>query len=196
MGFISGKMFVGDDHFSKQHVFIRKIYKSIVDRIKKDLKTHYTISGNPGIGKSFFGMYLFHILVKEKKAVEYNNGNMHFFNERDPKFLILDLPSYKSLQFSITDSSPCHIVLFSPGMDKNVHKRFRPSYTPGIKFHLCNLNMPVWNENELMEAAELLKLDKDSVSKRFQLFGGIPLHCFYEDVLPEHDLICLKRLRN
>ena len=188
MGFISGKMFIGDDHFGKPHVFIRKIYKSIVDGIKKEPKTHYIITGNPGIVKSLFGMYLFHILVKEKKAVEYNDSDMHFFNERDPKFLILDLPSYKSVKFSITDSSPCHIILFSPGKDKDVQKRFRPIIKPGSTFDICKLNMQVWNENELMEAAEHLKLDKASVSKRFQLFGGIPLYCFYGCMLTEQDL--------
>ena len=65
-------------------------------RIKK--QQHYFITDNPGIGKSFFRMH-FHIFVKQEKAVEYDDGEVHLFNQRDPKFCKLHFAS-DSVPFS------------------------------------------------------------------------------------------------
>ena len=48
-------------------------------------------------------------------AVEYNNGMVHFFNQRHPKFLILDIMNCDLVQIEFNTSSPTRITLFSPG---------------------------------------------------------------------------------
>ncbi len=50
------------------------------------------------------------------------------------------------------------------------------------------LNMPIWTQEELLQAAKLLEFsDTDLILKKYNLFGGIAWYCF-NDVLDEFDV--------
>ncbi|CAB4390811.1 unnamed protein product [Rhizophagus irregularis] len=63
-------------------LFVRKCYNDllgiIIDNIKNG-KRDYRLTGNPGIGKTFFGYYLIYDLVKKGKTVIYDVHTMERF---------------------------------------------------------------------------------------------------------------------
>ena len=178
VGSVSGDIFSADPPL-KYRVFIRKAYQIIIQNSRSSKITFFII-GNPGTGKTFFEIYLFHILVEEGRAVEYNNDDVHLFNQHCPDVCIYDFMSYDSVKMKFA-SSPINIVLFSPGKSRAVTKKFRPLPTPKHAIGKCELNMLIWKETELKEAAVLLGFpvkEVDEIMKRYELFGGIAWCCF------------------
>ncbi len=57
-------------HFVKKHLFIRDCYVQLQDVIfKEGEKFNICVSGDPGIGKSYFSLYMFFYLVKKGQPV-------------------------------------------------------------------------------------------------------------------------------
>ncbi|KAF0473030.1 putative crinkler family protein [Gigaspora margarita] len=53
-------------------LFIRKCYHHLCNIIFESKKTRWRITGNPGIGKTFFGFYLLYLLSQQRKTVVYH----------------------------------------------------------------------------------------------------------------------------
>ena len=64
----SAHLFGKNDEPSK--LFIRKCYNDLINVVFKDNVRKLRISGNPGIGKTFFGYYiLYHLAVLDKTVI-------------------------------------------------------------------------------------------------------------------------------
>jgi len=58
-------------------LFVRKCYKSMCDKVMEMIRNKgnvVTVMGTPGIGKTVFGLFMIHELLKEGKSVMYYHG--------------------------------------------------------------------------------------------------------------------------
>ncbi|KAF0473026.1 putative crinkler family protein [Gigaspora margarita] len=53
-------------------LFIRECYHHLCKIIFESKKTRWRITGNPGIGKTFFGFYILYLLSQQRKTVVYH----------------------------------------------------------------------------------------------------------------------------
>ncbi|CAB5369105.1 unnamed protein product [Rhizophagus irregularis] len=100
-------------------LFVRKCYNDllgiIIDNIKNG-KRDYRLTGNPGIGKTFFGYYLIYDLVKKGKTVIYDVHTMERFvillGQTVEEVKYLDR-SHDSVEIRIYLSKPevCQIII-------------------------------------------------------------------------------------
>ncbi len=180
MGTLNNRLLCGIGPFNTYRVFFHEIYKSFSDILFNNQSTHLLTTGNPGTGKSCFGVYLLHLLVeKNMMAVEYICKKFKVFNKPDPKFRIWDLLKYISAPIEFDTFSATNTILFSPGKSKPVLKLFKPMAPVPFTISKNTLNMPIWTKEELLQAAGLLEVsDIDSVLKKYNLFGGIAWYCF------------------
>ncbi|PKK70556.1 hypothetical protein RhiirC2_459882 [Rhizophagus irregularis] len=66
-------------------MFIRNCYKDLLDIVSKPEIRNLRISGNPGVGKTFFGYYLLYDLLTKDKTIVYElhtmKGSVILFKE-------------------------------------------------------------------------------------------------------------------
>lgn len=87
-------------------LLIRKAYLDISERVLKENDTSFIVTGNPGIGKSFFGIYLIHLLLKKNESFYYQMmENIVFFynsskNTNSNSEILLDTMKQDALFFT------------------------------------------------------------------------------------------------
>ncbi len=149
-----GVYFLGD----KEHgaiLYIRKCYIHLAKIILNEKIHHCHITGNSEIGKTFFRLYLLHLLSKQNKTIVYHQAYQYpiLFNKQHT-FCSDNISDFKEYLdntdvWYIVDGQPplkVHaktILLCSP--QKQHYKEFDKMVGTTIRF------MPVWSWNEVNE---------------------------------------------
>jgi Crinkler effector protein N-terminal domain len=174
------------------------IFKELMDKMKLylELKSacNLVVTGNPGIGKSYFCLYcIFRLVcghpeeVKELPLVVFN-FHTHYYkhiastrefvelNEKEVRFLckqknVLRLVDGESSQ--LMGWKGVSILFVSPGQG---------SLNDYLKVNSSSYIMPVWSLQELQDYNSLLdgelKLAENELISRYDTFGGIPRSIF------------------
>jgi len=162
------------------YLFICKSYSDLAEIIFNNKMKNICITGNPGIGKSFFGHYLFHRLAQEGKTIVYDEVNSN------PVLFCEELVSCGQDLFEfrkyLNDSNTWYIVdghhptkynartilVCSP--QKNHYKNFDKWGRNIIRI------MPVWDSEEIETCRSKIfnHLEKNKVDELFSKWGGIP----------------------
>ena len=170
-----------------QRLYIRESYKSIASSIKPGINKSI-ITGTPGIGKSFFMIYLLWKLVKEGKRVllTYHpdiiyydgKGGVFSFSKRSlpssnevsfwsaDLWCLFDAKSKQEGHLDAFSYTRCTFVL-STSPRREMVNDFQKPPPPQIFY------MPLWNEDELAKVATAFP-GVDDWKERFRILGGIP----------------------
>ncbi len=178
-------------------LFIRPFYKDLLMgeeavRNFSPIKFHkFVVLGNPGIGKSSFGLYVLFRAIRLGRSVVYLsgkkpnwgfvvvNGVPHRFNLSSEPMLIYHLLEKKETVFisdTMDRTTQCAAVTFlitSP-------KRSRWFEFAKDKQQCVELLFPTFGEGELADMCRscFQSVTEDSVGQRFLQWGGIPRFVF------------------
>ncbi|GBC04353.1 hypothetical protein RclHR1_05630010 [Rhizophagus clarus] len=164
--------------------YIRDCYDHLLDiALDRDVRNLY-ITGNPEIGKTFFGYYLLYILAQNDRTVIYEDYSMInvviLFSQEKVSYLhsILDneeIQSYlykQEVWYIVDGKTPTHstaktILICSP---------CKSHYTAFDKRIPTILFMPVWSWEEIDECRAKFfdHLSKERVLELYQKWGGVP----------------------
>ncbi|CAG8840757.1 22424_t:CDS:2, partial [Gigaspora margarita] len=174
-----GIYFLGDKE-QGAILYMRICYVHLADIVFNENIRRCRITGNPGIGKTFYGFYLLYLLSKQNKTIVYHEAgqypilfdNQHTFRSKD----IYDLVEYLENPevWYIVDGQPPFrfsaktILLCSP--QKQHYKEFDKMVGTTIRF------MPVWSWNEINECriGMFNHLEEVKVEDLYSRWGGIP----------------------
>ena len=177
-----------------EDVYIRAVYEEFYDLVRQRRKV--VVIGNPGIGKSLFGIYLLHRMIKEGVPVVYFRSPYFYYFDRNGTPALESglgiLQGKGAIYDALYTENACYIhdcctkgkvlhdepharliVLSSPTEDNyadvvkdNSHARFI---------------MPPWSMQEVQVLCAFLGANKDKVREKFLNFGGIPRYIFGDD---------------
>ena len=172
-------------------MWFRRCYQGLFDKIlhlynENKPETGVLVTGNPGIGKSFFLIYLLIRFAKLMKTIVLElaeKGKVYLFKPgQDPVLIPGSLAELEELEDKSTiflhnpkaNQEPLFVNAFtvlasSPNSNnyKGFCKRMRTQ-----KFY-----MPVWSKDEVLSCNRILhtwKHDDELMVKNFSVFGGIP----------------------
>ena len=179
-----------------EDMYIRAVYEEFYEMVRQRRKV--VVIGNPGIGKSFFGIYLLHRMIKEGVPVVYFRSPYFYYFDRNGTPAVgssLDILSRKGAIFDAlyamkmntcyihdccTKGKVVHhepyarlIVLSSPTEDNYADVVKDKSHVRFI--------MPPWSMQEVQVLCAFLGANKDKVREKFLNFGGIPRYIFGDD---------------
>ncbi|PKK65793.1 hypothetical protein RhiirC2_868652 [Rhizophagus irregularis] len=164
----------------------------------KDFK-RYFITGNPGIGKTYFGRLLLITLLKKGKTVLMDHKDFTLYiNPKEKMTFRVNTDEYKL--FAQDSDTWCIIDEREPQIshDFNVGKLIMVSSPKKelikdfVKASKCkSMYMPVWEKDEVLDYCELLKIDSITlVMEKFKLCGGIARLIFD----PSMNLKCIEKI--
>jgi hypothetical protein len=182
-----------------QILFARDCYRIMFDHILEDLqnnvKFNAMVTGNPGVGKSYFYLYVIYRLLDDPILLSgisliINSGN-DFFRLDGDSFISIDPDTWLRMDSSIlklvdgqtalgqlTGWSGSTILFASLSNDKGVDK---PSNLMK-NFESFHYFMPSWSLDELLTLNQLLdgslKLNEEALMERVKLCGRIPRFVF------------------
>jgi hypothetical protein len=174
-------------------VMIRRCYGQILEKIRSQTDlVSWVVSGNPGIGKSYFTLFLMQHLIEKKVPFVFeppitknetsrdavlftcdSNGTPQFaygkadnlLNDKNIKYYICD--GHEPLLFVMAPT----ILIVSPRPDywKTIDKSHY------VSIPLDTIYMPVWTEEEILEANCIhYGLTEEHVKKLMLYLGPIP----------------------
>lgn len=178
-----GGHFFGSD-INPSVLFIRKCYDDLLDPIFDEKTRNLRITGNPGVGKTFFGYYLLYQLALLDKTTIYDNHNkLHIilFDQKKGYYLdriihsfeiskYLNNPDvYRIVDGKISIKSVAKTILICSPLKDN-HKEFDKFDKPYIRY------MPVWSWEEINTCRSKIyeELSIDHVRELYIKWGGIP----------------------
>ncbi|CAG8825290.1 24523_t:CDS:1, partial [Dentiscutata erythropus] len=174
-----GAYFLGDKD-QVTILYIRKCYIHLADIVFNEKIHRCRITGNPGIGKTFFGFYLLYFLSRQNKTIVYHKARQcpilfnkqHIFCSND----IFDFKEYldkADVWYIVDGQQPFEVraktILFcSP--QKRHYKEFDKMVETTIRF------MPVWSWNEINECriGMFNHLEVAKVEDLYSHWGGVP----------------------
>ena len=135
------------------------------------------ITGNPGIGKTFFGFYLLYRLAQKDKVVIYDDyvERSSIIFERESAYLTNNIDEYlrdPTVWYIVDGKEPKRvnaktILIYSPKRDHYANFDNYPGAT--IRY------MPVWNWEEIDTCNDAIYVHQRSkVKQLFLKWGGIP----------------------
>ncbi|RIA91158.1 hypothetical protein C1645_822471 [Glomus cerebriforme] len=168
-------------------LFIRECYKDLYKMISENNNVRrWRITGNPGIGKTFFGFYLLHFLAKQNKTVIYHKlkKSPMLFSENGvfsyPEDNIHALKSYlanEEVWYIVDGREPMEyvaktILVCSP--QKSHYNQFD-------KLGVTIRYMPVWSWAEIDLCRDMLfrNLTQGYVRELYNKWGGIPRYTLF-----------------
>ncbi|RHZ71427.1 hypothetical protein Glove_258g33 [Diversispora epigaea] len=161
-------------------LYIRKCYRDLLEIVFDENIRKLRITGNPGIGKTFFAYYLLYMLAKREEIIIYNccANQYPIAFDKEKAFVVYEAELYsylcdKSIWYIVDSKEPKSvkaktILLCSPRKDH--YKNFDKYVGTTIRY------MPVWSPEEI-EACRIRifdRLDKAKVEDLFSKQGGIP----------------------
>ncbi|RHZ77089.1 hypothetical protein Glove_186g10 [Diversispora epigaea] len=171
------------EHFlgAKSTLFIRKCYRQLLQIVFDEKIRRLRITGNPGIGKTFFAYYILYMLAQRKEIIIYNSCAMKspiVFDKKKAFFVykanVLD--SYlinPNVWYIVDDKRPEQvnaktILVCSPRNDH--YRNFDKYLETTIRY------VPVWSWEEIEKCRIGIfdHLDKVEVESLFSKWGGIP----------------------
>ncbi|CAG8471320.1 10019_t:CDS:2, partial [Paraglomus brasilianum] len=175
-------------------IVIRKCYRHFEKFIMEDNKyRRYLITGNPGIGKTLFGLYMFVLLLQKGHSVIFDSLEYTIFVKNKCEEFTFELIK-SNIDFLARMEQPgvwCIIDGKQPRVshDKNVGKTIMVS-SPRIEYiknfqksvYCIKFYMPVWTfaELEMCRESAFSDLSKDVLQEIFDICGGIPRTVFYQ----------------
>ncbi|RHZ53526.1 hypothetical protein Glove_441g117 [Diversispora epigaea] len=168
-------------------IYIRKCYNDLLNIVLDDNIRRLRISGNPGIGKTFFGYYLLYHLALSNKTVIYDIHTMSESNqvilfEQEKAFYLHRTHDANEIRRYLDDSNVWHIVdgkksdevdaktilICSPM--KHYYKGFDKYIGTTIRY------MPVWEWKEIDACRVMIynHLEESEIKQLFFKWGGIP----------------------
>jgi hypothetical protein len=173
-------LYFGNPEDSEPYIFIRNCYYHLCEVIFDETIKKLRITGNPGIGKTFLGYYLFHLLTSKGKVVVYHKVGHPplLFNEKiifgESLFSFLEHLCNPDTWYIVDGHHPDTydaktILLCSP--QKNHYKDF-DKVEGGIEVRY----MPVWDLDEIKKCRNMIhnNLEENYVKNLFLKWGGIP----------------------
>ncbi|CAJ0763139.1 442_t:CDS:2, partial [Entrophospora sp. SA101] len=168
-------------------LFIRDCYIHLSEIILEDDNIRrLRITGNPGIGKTFFGYYLLHLLAMRNKTVIYHKCNKTpiLFSEeavyhiyQDNIYEFNDFLMKRDVWYIVDGREPSDIhaktiLICSP--QKHYYHKFDKLGTI-IRY------MPVWSYVEIKKCKDKLfpDLNQELVQSLYNKWGGIPRYTLY-----------------
>lgn len=190
--FVHEKMYITDD-YEQRLIFVRPCYCDFIELIFSN-KYNYSricITGNPGVGKTLFGMY---IIVNALKRYNLNvlyypqYGKPIFFPIKGAAQADVDVQNYLSSdnnllylidnhRSNITTSSKCKTVLLCSSIHLYSSDNFHNGSHPVLFY------MPMWTLDELEECRTIIygHLSALKIQKDFAQLGGFPRIAFRDD---------------
>ena len=168
-------------------IYIRSAYEDIYAILQQDQQC-YMIVGNPGIGKSYFAIYVLYHALKASKTVVFHRCSeraLYLFKPGqkakmciENACIIEELSSSETLYLYDADTR-------SHALQPTLYSRLIAFSSPSnantlelSKLHLNPLHMPIWTMDELLIASELDQyqdqITKVEIKNLFEKFGGIP----------------------
>ncbi|RHZ85356.1 hypothetical protein Glove_66g167 [Diversispora epigaea] len=173
--------FLGKERGSST-LFIRKCYRDLENVVLDHKIDKLRITGNPGIGKTFFGYYLLYLLAQQDATVVYDNYNetKPFVFEGKNAFIInsdyIDVYLRKKAVWYIVDGKEPKDVnakTILVCLPKREHYWNFDKYTGVVTIRY----MPTWKWKEIKECWQELypqKIKKETARDLFMKWGGIP----------------------
>ncbi|RGB22731.1 hypothetical protein C1646_775620 [Rhizophagus diaphanus] len=166
--------------YKKPYLFVRNCYVDLKDVILNSKIKRVRITGNPGIGKTYFSYYLLHILSKQKETVIYHEANENpvlFSEER-----VLCSETLFALREYLNDPKAWYVV---DGQHPTKYDAKTIVVSSPMKSHYRNFDkwgkklvryMPEWKFEEINKCREKLfdDLGKDQVMNLYLKWGGVP----------------------
>ncbi|CAI2186321.1 18677_t:CDS:2, partial [Funneliformis geosporum] len=163
-------------------LYIRRCYRDMKEVVFKDSTRTLRITGNPGIGKTFFGFYLLYLLSQQENIrIIYTNFNEQTtivfdgeeaFTTYDEilvgKYLCSEDTWYIADGIEPKNVNAKTILVCSPR--KEHYKRFDRYHGRIVRY------MPVWSfkEIEVCRSNIFKDIGKNKVEKMYNEWGGIP----------------------
>ncbi|RGB23711.1 hypothetical protein C1646_527493 [Rhizophagus diaphanus] len=166
-------------------LFIRSCYRHLLDIVLDNNSSvrNLIITGNPGIGKTYFGYYLLYNLIQRNQTVMYDShstGHVIVFDQE--AFYLYEVLNADQIRAFLSNANNWYIVdgkepqkataktilVCSP--KKAIFKEFE-------KFQLSSTRyMPVWSYAEISKCKDKLynHLQNNLVKTLFDKWGGIP----------------------
>jgi hypothetical protein len=166
------------------NVYNRECYKYLCNFILEDTKfNRYLITGNPGIGKTFFGRLMIVVLLKKNKKVllDFETVTVLVYPSGDTEY-VSNKVQYRQIAeeqdvWCIIDEKRDQVGHdFSNGKLIMVSSPRKEIIGDFGKQGCKELFMPTWNEDELKDCWEHLfkeKLTLKSLKDKFKICGGI-----------------------
>lgn len=177
------KFFGLSDQPSK--LFIRNCYKDLLNAVRNQQIRKLRISGNPGIGKTFFGYYLLYNLLKNDATVVYDLHTMKndIILFKDGKgFYLNEILDHNTVRDYLHDEKTWYIVDGKQPNNSSVAKTIL--ITSPMKDHYHDFDkgnssiriMPVWSVEEIDYCRQNLfdSLNEDMVGQLYTKWGGVP----------------------
>ncbi|CAB4425352.1 unnamed protein product [Rhizophagus irregularis] len=167
-------------------LFVRRCYNDLLNIIDNDKIRNLRLTGNSGIGKTFFGYYLIYHLVKNGKTVIYDIHTMKTFvilfgqtieevsylhtikDARKIKTNLLNQDVWYIVDGKSPDDSEAKTILICSSLKS--HYKVFDNRIPEIRY------MPVWSWNEINKcrADIFTHLSENKVRELYIKWGGIP----------------------
>ena len=173
-------------------LYIREVYDEFVHLVENEKKA--IVRGNPGIGKSYFGIYLLYLAVGCYPVMYFRNHSFHYF-QPGKEVVEIDVTCQSREETKIIKTAlnnPDCLYIFDclthQKMDMYFDKKSRlvvltsPSRDNYVEVEKLNnstlFTMPPWSLEEIQVSSNKCGLPASTVLERFRDFGGIPRYVF------------------
>ncbi|RGB24662.1 hypothetical protein C1646_594662, partial [Rhizophagus diaphanus] len=158
--------------------------KFILDDIDNNTLDRYCITGNPGVGKSYFGILMLVELVKRNKSVliDYEGFTACIY----PNGELLEVENHDHMlygQIAEEENMWCIIDNVMPKFNHDLVGKFIMVSSPKKEFierftkapRSETFYMPPWEIDELNECQSIIytQIAQDSIKEKFNLCGGV-----------------------
>ena len=186
MSFSCPPPWASDKTIAYESMYIREAYKDIYKMLCSTMYNRVVI-GNPGIGKSYFAVYVLYHACKDGKRVLFHHvpsdqtylfgdglqvitGALATYHFSMPmaELLLMDMGTKERPRYpSISEQ----VIVFSSPREGN--------YVEFVKGGAAKIYMSPWSWNEIKYAAsKLSNLNLEIVRDGFDIYGGIPRYVF------------------
>ena len=189
---------LGSSESCEMKIYVRPCYKDLYNLIYGEHRTkHIIVIGNPGIGKSYFLLYLMFHLRNEDKDMSlffssaihslhllFHKGGVEVFDESFVKtFKPMKNVTYlfdcgTKGQDALIKPALSHKTIISTSPDKTHYKSFLKLADDHCGVGAVLLYMPPWSLDELQHVSKYPEFQVEDLHENYKIVGGIPRYVF------------------